>query len=31
MTVAADEGKITAYRVDLKLAFALDPDDEDDA
>jgi flavin-binding protein dodecin len=30
MTVAADEGTITEYRVDLKLAFALDPDDEDD-
>ncbi|MEK6206645.1 MAG: dodecin family protein [Chloroflexota bacterium] len=30
MTVAADEGAITEYRVDLKLAFALDPDDEDD-
>jgi dodecin len=30
MTVAADEGTITEYKVDLKLAFALDPDDEDD-
>lgn len=29
MTVAADEGTITEYKVDLKLAFALDPDDED--
>jgi flavin-binding protein dodecin len=30
MTVAADEGKITEYRVDLKLAFALDAGDADD-
>jgi flavin-binding protein dodecin len=30
MTVAADEGAITEYRVDLKLAFALDAGDEDD-
>jgi flavin-binding protein dodecin len=30
MTVAAAEGTITEYRVDLKLAFALDADDEDD-
>lgn len=28
MTVAADEGRVTEYRVDLKLAFALDPDDD---
>jgi dodecin len=30
MTVAADEGTITEYKVDLKLAFALDADDDDD-
>ena len=30
MTVAAEEGRVTEYRVDLKLAFALDPEDEDD-
>jgi flavin-binding protein dodecin len=30
MTVAAKEGKVTEYRVDLKLAFALDFDDADD-
>jgi len=30
MTVAADEGTITEYKVDLKVAFALDADDEDD-
>jgi len=30
MTVAADEGAITEYKVDLKLAFALEPGDEDD-
>lgn len=27
MTVAVRAGKVTEYRVDLKLAFALEPDD----
>ena len=30
MTVAVKNGKIMQYRVDLKVAFALDEDDEDD-
>lgn len=30
MTVAVRNGKITQYRVDLKVAFALDLEDEDD-
>ena len=30
MTVAVKNGKITQYRVDLKVAFALDEDDDDD-
>lgn len=30
MTVAVRNGKIAEYRVDLKIAFALDPDAEDD-
>ena len=29
MTVAVRNGKITQYRVDLKVAFALDEDDDD--
>ncbi|HEY6203743.1 MAG TPA: dodecin family protein [Candidatus Limnocylindria bacterium] len=29
MTVAVRNGKITEYRVDLKIAFALDVDEED--
>lgn len=27
MTVAVKDGKISHYRVDLKVAFAVDPDD----
>ena len=30
MTVAVKNGKIMQYRVDLKVAFALDEDDDDD-
>lgn len=30
MTVAVRNGKIAEYRVDLKIAFALDADDEED-
>lgn len=30
MTVAVKDGKIMQYRVDLKVAFALDEDDDDD-
>jgi flavin-binding protein dodecin len=30
MTVAVRNGKIAEYRVDLKIAFALDEDDEED-
>ena len=30
MTVAVKNGKIMQYRVDLKVAFALDDDDDDD-
>jgi flavin-binding protein dodecin len=30
MTVAVRNGKITQYRVDLKVAFSLDEDDDDD-
>lgn len=30
MTVAAQNGKITEYKVDLKLAFALEPDEDND-
>ena len=30
MTVAVRNGKITQYRVDLKVAFALEEDDDDD-
>jgi len=30
MTVAVRDGKITQYRVDLKVAFALDDEDDDD-
>ena len=30
MTVAVRNGKITQYRVDLKVAFALDEDDDHD-
>ena len=30
MTVAVKDGKVSEYRVDLKIAFALDEDDEDD-
>ena len=30
MTVAVKNGKITQFRVDLKVAFALDEDDDDD-
>lgn len=30
MTVAADENKVTEYRVDLRAAMALDPEDDDD-
>jgi flavin-binding protein dodecin len=30
MTVAVKDGKIMQYRVDLKVAFALDDDDDDD-
>lgn len=30
MTVAIADGKVTQYRVDLKVAFALDEDEDDD-
>jgi len=30
MTVAVRNGSISEYRVDLKIAFALDEDDEED-
>lgn len=30
MTVGIREGKIAQYKVDLKLAFALEPEDEED-
>lgn len=30
MTVAVHNGKVTQYRVDLKIAFALDEDKDDD-
>lgn len=30
MTVAARNGRIAEYRVDLKIAFALDEDDGED-
>ena len=29
MTVAVKDGKVSEYRVDLKVAFALDEDDDD--
>jgi flavin-binding protein dodecin len=29
MTVAVKNGKIVQYKVDLKVAFALDEDDDD--
>jgi len=30
MTVAVRNGKVSEYRVDLKIAFALDEDDGED-
>ena len=30
MTVAIEDGEITQYRVNLKVAFAIDEDEEDD-
>lgn len=30
MTAAVSEGQISEYRVDLKVAFALDDEDDDD-
>lgn len=30
MTVAVTDGEVAEYRVNLKLAFALEPDEEDD-
>jgi flavin-binding protein dodecin len=30
MTLAVKDGKVTEYRVDLKIAFALDEDDDKD-
>lgn len=30
MTIGVTDGAVTEYRVDLKLAFALEPDDDKD-
>jgi dodecin len=30
LTVAIKDGKVTQYRADLKIAFAIEPDEDDD-